>query len=350
MSGRLQTMRTARPAVGSAEAAELAHRHFGVQGTASALDSERDRNFRIDASDGRRYTLKIWNHSQDAEAIEFIAAMLDGLQAAPQAPPTPGLCRTRDGALLADHTTGDGKRHRVCLMTWLDGIFLRDVASSPAVLESLGSALARLDRALAHISSPAARRELVWDIRHVGRLGDMAQAIDSNDLRALILDSLDACTTRTLPRLAGLRTQVIHNDFNPDNVLLDAQDQRSVSGVIDFGDALEAPLVCELGVACAYHLSGHGDPVRDLLPLISAYHAVYPLRAEELELIPGLVGARLLCSVLITTRMAQLHPHNREYLMVDTRAAGRCLAQLDTAGVEESGRRLRAACMDDASG
>ena len=48
-----------------AEAEELVSRHFGIDGVASRLTSERDQNFKIVAGDGREYALRISNHAED---------------------------------------------------------------------------------------------------------------------------------------------------------------------------------------------------------------------------------------------------------------------------------------------
>ena len=64
-----------------------------------------------------------------------------------------------------------------------------------------------------------------------------------------------------LPRLAALRAQVIHNDYHLYNVLVAPDDQaRIVTGIIDFGDMVHAPLVGEVATAAAFHMAGSADP------------------------------------------------------------------------------------------
>ena len=61
----------ASPRIGIDEAEALAADAFGIVGTASALASERDQNFRIDAADGASYVLKLTHPAEQAGVTEF---------------------------------------------------------------------------------------------------------------------------------------------------------------------------------------------------------------------------------------------------------------------------------------
>ena len=73
------------------------------------------------------------------------------------------------------------------------------------------------------------------------------------------------------PRLAGLRHQVIHNDYHLFNVLVAQDDASRVTGIIDFGDMIRAPLVAEVATAAAYQLRGTDDPDRKSTRLNSSH-------------------------------------------------------------------------------
>ena len=64
--------------------------------------------------------------------------------------------------------------------------------------------------------------------------------------RALAEKFMARFTDHVLPRLASLRSQVIHNDYHLYNVLVAPDDHARIVGVIDFGDMLHAPLVGEV--------------------------------------------------------------------------------------------------------
>jgi Ser/Thr protein kinase RdoA (MazF antagonist) len=86
------------------------------------------------------------------------------------------------------------------------------------------------------------------------------------------------------PRLATLRATVIHNDANDWNVLVDSADQDRISGLIDFGDALHAPLIAEIAIASAYAGLDQADPIGAAASIARGFHAEYPLLEEEIDL------------------------------------------------------------------
>jgi Ser/Thr protein kinase RdoA (MazF antagonist) len=344
MSGQLHTMDAPPPAFTAEDATWITWRKYGVRCMARVLAGERDLNFRMTDAERRDTVLKIWNSTQDPEVIRFQLAAIGHVAASapdlPVARVIPGI-DGQDCLLLRDSA---GQEHPAGMLTWLEGTFLREARITDPLKASLGRIMARLDRALADFSHPAQERDLVWDISKVLRLRALVADIPAGGTRDRAARTLDQLEAQTLPALAGLRRQVVHNDLNPDNVLVDPVDQVTITGIIDFGDVLNAPLACELAIACAYLLSGDGDPLDEILPVVAAYHDEYPLEAAELAVLPDLVRARLLCTLLISTRMAKLFPENREYLLGDNPLAERRLVQLETMDRDLARRRIMDAC------
>ena len=66
------------PGFTEAEAEEIAARHFGIGGRASALASERDQNFLIVDGAGRRAVLKISSAAEQTTVIEMQQPFGDG--------------------------------------------------------------------------------------------------------------------------------------------------------------------------------------------------------------------------------------------------------------------------------
>ncbi len=155
------------------------------------------------------------------------------------------------------------------------------------------------------------------------------------------------------PRLAAQRTQLVHNDFSPDNVLIciDASraDASRVCGIIDFGDVTVTALVNDVAVAAANLLSAEADCLRPALDMISGYHAVTPLTAGELGLLPDLVLARIVARLVISQWRAVRFPENRGYILRNTPVAREQLSQLLTIGVDEITARVLDACRPEAS-
>jgi hydroxylysine kinase len=123
-----------------------------------------------------------------------------------------------------------------------------------------------------------------------------------------------------LPRLASLRSQVIHNDYHFYNVLVAPDDHARIVGIIDFGDMLYAPLVGEVATAAAFHMAGD-DPFEGPAQFVAAYHAALPLTGAEQEIVCDLMATRHLITVLISEWRAARYPENRAYIMRHNPAA-----------------------------
>ncbi|NNF39759.1 MAG: phosphotransferase, partial [Woeseiaceae bacterium] len=136
------------------------------------------------------------------------------------------------------------------------------------------------------------------------------------------------------PQIKALRTQVIHGDANPENILV-APSRRSVSGFIDFGDMLRAPLVFDVAIAAAY-LRGDAANALDLIvPFVSGFHAALPLTEAELQLLYDLVRARLAATVTLLYWRLGARAHDDPYRQKTLQGeadAGRFLAVLDGLG------------------
>ena len=107
-------MTTTPPAFSDANAIKMAACHFGIHAEVQRLVSERDQNFRLDAKDGKRYTLKISNEAEQEVVIDFQNRAL--LRVAEKDPsfPLPRVIPTLDGQLHCIVEDG-GKTHFVLL-------------------------------------------------------------------------------------------------------------------------------------------------------------------------------------------------------------------------------------------
>lgn len=327
-SVRHDALDAAAPAFSEAEAAHGALQAFGLTGHCRRLAGERDLNFCLTEPGGRRHLFKIWNRNQSQDVIDLQLQALRHIARTHAALPVPRIEATPDGELLATVQDANGAAHAAVLLSWLDGVPLRQVPANDVLKQRLGATLAQLDRALDSFQHPAQQRDLIWDVSRADRLGNLSDGVEDPDVRKVVDATLDGFETTTRPVLRQLRQQVIHGDFNPDNVLVTAARSVEVSGILDFGDSLRAPRICDLAIAAAYQLDPGPEPLVGALPLIRAYHGVLPLDAAEQAALPMLIRCRLLGTVIITSHLARLHPANREYLLVDTAAAADRLLRL----------------------
>jgi hydroxylysine kinase len=330
------------PAVGCTDAEAIAQRDFGIVAAASELSSERDRNFRLTTANGRGYVLKVSNAAESAAITSLQTAALRYLERACPQLPVPRLIRSLGGAdeLILDV---DGERHIVRLMTFLPGVPSSQIAPSVARRRSLGRMLAILDTGLAEFTPPAAAHDLIWDLARAERVGPLVDGLRPGR-RQLAGGFLEAYVIHASPVLPRLRRQTIHNDFNPDNILVGETDEDGVTGIIDFGDLVRAPLVNELAIAAAYQAIASGEPLEALTDLTAGYHEVTPLAAAELDVLFDLTVTRVVMIVAISEWRAARHAGNRGYILRNTERAWTCLERFAAIPRADARQSLRQAC------
>ena len=260
--------------------------YYGLDGTLAALLGESDQNLRLAASDGRRYVVKIAPAGESRLDSDFQVCALRHLEQRDVALMLPRIVPTQSGAYSAEI----GK-NPLRVLTWVAGDVLPRDALTPAAVASLGRSLAALGQALSDFDHAGKARELQWDLQRALGLRQRTPLIGDAAVRAEVTSVFDDFENNGLPKLSGLRRQVIHNDANPENVLFDSQ-RQVVTGFIDFADMVEAPLVADVAIAGSY-LRDASNPFRLLAPFVAGYHEVAPLTAEELELMHLLLRVRL---------------------------------------------------------
>ncbi len=332
---------TSPPDVSPSHAEAIVRAVFGIDGDATPLDGERDRNFRIAASDAT-FALKIGNHEDSVPAVEAQALALEHACKVDDGLPAPRVRRT-----LAGEPVGvveiEGLPHAVQLVTFVDGTLATDGTDTPASRRAVGVAVARLDRALAGFEHPALRRSLVWDVTHLPELRPLLDHV-SPDRRRLLDRRLTRFENDIAPALRRLPTQPIHGDASPANILLAPDDPEHVAAIIDFGDLVHAARVLDPAIAAAYQAFGLDDPGEGMADVVAAYHAVFPLDRIEIELIADLAAARLVQSLLVSAWRAELHPDNARYILSDSESSFMTLALLDERDPAELTAGLLRAC------
>jgi hydroxylysine kinase len=330
------------PAVSTAQAAEIALRHYGVVAAAERLASEFDDTFRLAGGDGSRWLLKVGAEPADgapaADGAGFQTALLLHLAAVAPSLPVQRVAAALDGRPEVRHS---GRPVR--MTSWLDGRLLGAGGSTAGLRRDIGGTLARLNVALRGFAHPGAGRTHRWDLQNFGALRPLLAELPESgrDGLAECLDRFDAVVA---PRLTGMAVQVIHTDFHGENLLTDG---ARVTGILDFGDALTGPVAMDVGVAACYQLGADGpgaDLLAPALEVVGGYHAVDPLSRCDLDLVAEFMVARVAARIILSQAHAARDPGNARYLLRRTPAAIAHLAALRAIGSDEIGRRLGAAC------
>jgi Ser/Thr protein kinase RdoA (MazF antagonist) len=308
---------TETPQLADKEILQMMRDHYGLEVQLESLLSERDQNFRLHCADGRQFVLKITNAAEDPLATDFqIEALLyleSYLEENDCPIDVPRILRTVDGKTHLPVTSA-GRKHVGRVVTYVAGIPLGDTPASPLLCRRLGAYLAHLGRALRGFSHPGGEHDLLWDMQQALELRRILEHVQDSDLRHGIAETLDEFETEALPQFKDARSQVIHSDFNPENILIDAGDRSRVAGVIDFGDMLQAPLIIDVAIGASYLRALEGNPLAGIAEFLSGYHAVTPLELSEIDMLFDLIKTRLAASISILSWRASLRGADDPYL------------------------------------
>ena len=331
------------PAITPEMAADLARDIYGVTGDIRPLSAEKDANFHIRLGTGEEALLKVTNAVEDRGVTHMQTAALMHLAATDPTLPVQRICQTLTGASSAIITGPNGDAHVVRLMSYLDGTILSTAVPGPGLYSALGALLARLTLGLRGFFHPSAGHVLQWDIKQAHRLRPMLDAIEDDDLRRRLTATIDRFDGEIAPRLPHLRAQVVHNDFNPHNLLVDGAQATRATGIIDFGDMVHTPVACDLAVACSYQIADCDAPLERIVQMIQGYSTTLPLEDQELELLPDLMRLRHATTLTIGAWRARRYPENAAYILRNTAASLRGMNALDQIGTDTAAQTLHRA-------
>jgi 4-aminobutyrate aminotransferase-like enzyme/Ser/Thr protein kinase RdoA (MazF antagonist) len=332
----LSVLAATPPRFSPEEAAAIAAEHFGVVGTAAPLGSERDQTFAVDDA-----VLKISNLGEEAEVLDLeTAAILHVLQVDSSLPVARPRAVLGGTAYRATVEGADGA-HFVRLFDRMRGRNGGPELATDAVYD-YAATQARLNLALRGFFHPAAGRELLWDLKQAAGLRALLGAISDATRRKLIENVLDRYEHRVAARWPRLRAQIVHGDFNLDNVFLDDRDR--VAGIVDFGDISHTAQVADFAIAVASLLRGR--PLEEVFRIariaIDGYESQSPLEPIEREVLGDLVAARLATIVAISAWRVERYPENADYIQAWDADSWNLLEHFDACGLDVVARELGA--------
>ena len=157
-----------------------------------------------------------------------------------------------------------------------------------------------------------ASRARLWDLRH---FMDVQHFMMDLVMRGLFkVDAhLKMCNTvfnaykhLVLPVENKLRVGIIHGDMNEQNIVVNesgADPVRDPNGakfsIIDFGDVIVSWRVNEVAIALAYCALDKEDHIQDMSVMLAGIQSVFPLTPLEMRILPCLVAARLVTSLVM---------------------------------------------------
>lgn len=309
-------------AMGEEEAARLLTQEFGIHGQPTRMATEKDDTFAVRCVDGTQYVMKVANPCEPPSELDFQLQLIQHVGRRDPSVPVPRVVRNCRSELFSRVTDAAGQSRCASLLTFLPGTPLDSTASTPRERERVGEVLARLRLATADFSHPADGRLLAWDMRHLPDLRPLLAEVDDPSLRERLAAGMDRVEAMH-DRVLALRTQVLHNDFSRSNIIVDHDDDRFVTGIIDFGDSVRTAVAVDVSTALLNQLPRavsdlSVDLFADGRDVLRGYLSVTDLTEEELGLVPHLVMARVVARALITLWRSGLFPDNAGYILRNT--------------------------------
>ncbi|HJP87923.1 MAG TPA: phosphotransferase [Candidatus Limnocylindrales bacterium] len=318
-----------RPAVDAEAVAGLLASSWRIVGELRPLPSERDLNFAVRVEGVDRFVIKVSNLSEDPPFLQMQHAAL-ALLAGAGVPCQQPVASTTGETVLRWAPVSGGVALLVRVLTWLPGRPLSAVAPaarSATLLEDLGTTMGRTARALGGFDHPAAHRTFQWEASQgLDVVRGHAAAVTDPD-RAALLARWQERLAYLVTVMPALRHGVIHNDANDNNVLV-SDDGRSISGLLDLGDAVHSIVVNELAVAAAYAALDAPEPLGVIDAVRRGFERELPLTTEEFASLVDLVALRLCTSVALSAHQSRLAPDD-PYLTISERPAWNLLAELE---------------------
>lgn len=279
------------------EVRQLALRNYGVEGEYSPLEGERDQNYRIRASDGRQFVFKISGSSEPADVVEMqVQALCHIAQKDPELP-VPRLISALDGSAIC-HAHFKGSNHALRMLSWLAGRpYQEGPFPSPEGLRGVGGFIARLGKALQNFDHPATRHFMPWNMANGLVFSEQLKDLTPAEMSGWLPACFERLKSIVYPQLYQQRWQVIHQDGHGANLLRCAESGEAISGVIDFGDIIYGPLICDLAACVSDFMQAADDPAPAAIEICRGYHDIMPLLDEELDLLLDMVMVRQMMTV-----------------------------------------------------
>ncbi|MBB3609740.1 phosphotransferase [Rhizobium sp. BK602] len=337
-------LKTGAAAVPADQAEAVAREKYGLDGRMQWLWGEKDSNYRLTLADGRDYLFKVLNPAEDPGMTSMHSQALLHVEAADPGIPVQRIIRTLDGEADFRMTAEDGGTRGVRMVTFLPGIAQKAAPHSKRQRRNVGALLARMQMALSSFTHPAAGHRITWDMQHAIGMRDLLPVFSDVAQRRRLEAAMDDFETRIVPVMASLPAQVVHNDFNMENILVDPETPETVSGIIDFGDMVHAPRVFDVAVAAAYQMGDATDPIGAICDFLEEYSTLVSLTAQEIAVLYPAILTRMVMRLAIPQWRAGLFPENRDFYVRNSPTVWAQFTRLDAIPAETIVARLATAC------
>ena len=212
---------TPSPPVTAPDAAEAIRACFGLSGELTRLPGEADDNFLLQAGDDQRYVVKFAHLRADPAVVDVQVRVLRHIESAAPGLPVPRVrARRRRGRRGPRSPDGPLRGRVVHALSYLDGRLLRSVTTGPAAAPRPRGHPGRARPGPARLRRPAGAPAAAVGSRPAAPAAPPARRTAPGSPHSLIEEQFGRLAPSLPPRLAAQRTQLVHNDFSPDNTLI----------------------------------------------------------------------------------------------------------------------------------
>ena len=301
------------------EVKDILFSHYKIKANSKLLFSDRDQNFLIKDSFGKKYILKISNPS---ESIDYLKLQNETTLFIKSNNPD-----LRVPSLIDDIKSikKDGIIYFFRLLKFIEGKFLKDVVLYDDSYFKLGEFMGILDISLDQVNHKFKNSDFHWDVQTIDLIKSRLTFIENENDKKIIRYFLDAYKANVEINDLKLRKMFIHNDGNDQNILVDRNGQ--FNGIIDFGDMVYSYRAAEPGICMAYVALGKGEPYKAMANILKGYHSKFPLKNIELEVITYISFIRICISVTMAAWRSKLFPSNK-YLLISQEKAWNYLRKI----------------------
>ncbi|XP_066210893.1 hydroxylysine kinase [Saccopteryx leptura] len=347
--GDQRSQACAKPTFSEAQACAVVGSVFGLKvSKIQPLPSYDDQNFHVcisrteDTTGGpTEYVLKISNteSSKTPDLIEVQSYIIMFLQAAGF--PTASVCRTKGDnitSLMSVDSGSEIKSYLVRLLTYLPGRPIAEIPIGPQLLYEIGGLAAKLDKTLEKFHHPKLRclhrENFIWNLKNVPLLEKYLYALGQDQNCEIVKQVIRLFKDEVMSKLTHFRECINHGDLNDHNILIESSKSASgdavyhISGILDFDDMSYGYYVFEVAITIMYMMIESKNPIQVGGHVLAGFESIIPLTPVERGALFLLVCSRFCQSLVMAAYSCQLHPENKEYLMITAKTGWKHLQQM----------------------
>lgn len=277
--------------------------HYGRPAVVErSLPGETDRNYLVRLTDdSTRWVVKLSSAQHPVALLHAEASLMAHV-------------RARDASFVADQlrcsrgqpvvSLEDGGTMRV--LSFLPGTPLSTVTKRGPWIPALARRMARFHKDVASFSAPPALQRgphFEWDLANYAAVLDTAPVhVKQGDVLRLLARVREVSQALVTPLVPSLPKGVIHNDWNPGNILVDPL------GLIDWSDACVSHTINDVAIFVAYALLAEPDSEAASgfsADVVRAYELERPLTEQERAAVFPLAALRLCTSIVIAAKLVR---------------------------------------------